>query len=357
MLNKALTGFKNGHYNTARAHYIPVLLWEYSSVKNKTAQSVQQKLCADLITTSLTDGSYLPDDTRFILATMNPPDYDLFRGERDRAPYAPSTHQLVSERIKNKANVDPYIKLFLAGWTEDKYYGVNFPWDSGTDESWNELLRREQNAQMLLQKAYKLHPEYPEAPAILISVTRHFANPSDPLKWFAAARKAQIDYPLAYDLLRSCYGYDAHLELTKLHDVVSQLADNDRYDTDAPLQAIITLKYMHDTALVSPLYTTPERKHLTAIYMLEAPIAHDAMLKVSQGYELNATDEMKNRYRLYNAGINMLREAYPEASVMFGLTGVNLSQRTIDDYKEFFNRDYSTDSALALSLSTKPRSK
>jgi hypothetical protein len=91
--------------------------------------------------------------------------------------------------------------------------------------------------------------------------------------------------------------------------------------------------------------------------MLEAPIAHDAMLKVSQGYELNATDEMKNRYRLYNAGINMLREAYPEASVMFGLTGVNLSQRTIDDYKEFFNRDYSTDSALALSLSTKPRSK
>ena len=91
--------------------------------------------------------------------------------------------------------------------------------------------------------------------------------------------------------------------------------------------------------------------------MLEAPIAHDAMLKVFQGYELNASDDKKNRYRVYNAGINMLREAYLEASVMFGLTSVNLKQKSIGDYKEFFNRDYSTDSALALSLSTRPHSK
>ena len=112
------------------------------------------------------------------------------------------------------------------------------------EEGWQwrgqrDLLGRYEKSQKLAEKkvklAYKLKPDCPEAPALMIQIARNGMTDEDVRTWFDRAVEVEFDYPEAY--LKYLYAITPRWggSHEAMIDFAIECGDTDRYDTTVPL--------------------------------------------------------------------------------------------------------------------------
>jgi len=112
----------------------------------------------------------------------------------------------VAEAIRSQPNADPWLREMATGSA-----GIEAAWqargggwaDTVTDEGWKTFARELRGAYGHLVEAWKLHPDYPEAPTELIRVAMggEAGRGETPRLWFDRAVAGQFDYWPAYSAL------------------------------------------------------------------------------------------------------------------------------------------------------------
>ncbi len=168
----------------------------------------------------------------------------------ERRTYLANAWSLLKNRNQQRSLVDAINKLPDADpWIKDVATGrlhIALAWDSRgngpantvTEEGWKAFHFNLQEARDALTRAWKLHPELPEAPQEMIAVAMGDGKKlnEDKLDWFDHALKAQVDYLPAYNAMvqaslpRWGGSYD---EIMKLADAC---VAKPRYDTLVPWQ-------------------------------------------------------------------------------------------------------------------------
>jgi hypothetical protein len=119
-------------------------------------------------------------------------------------------------------NADPWLKAYYTG-----YYHRITAWDDATGTHLP-LARQE------LTKAWKLHPEFPEAPTEMIVVSSMGGAEESPRVWFDRAISGQIDWGNAFGRIKWAYdsmrGGDPHW----LYRLGLDAARSKRFDSYAP---------------------------------------------------------------------------------------------------------------------------
>lgn len=103
-----------------------------------------------------------------------------------------------------------------------------------TDKGWREFFKHMAEARAHFTKAWELHPEWPQAPALMVSVAMSDADHKDMRVWFDRALAAQIDNEKAWSSmrwgLRPRWGGDYESMLALGVTAVN----SGRFDTDTP---------------------------------------------------------------------------------------------------------------------------
>ncbi len=192
---EAMDGFKHHKYPKVRMRLAPLGILKVHKAQrvSDSADPTYLELFRKWNIEMLTDGSFLPGEERIALGLLFQP--------LEEFPY-PDEMGLY-EAVKQQPSVDTYIVDMVGGrchvgqgWDERGTGWAN----SVTDEGWKGLEENLRAAHRLLVAAWKLHPEYPEAPTALIGVALggHAAARETPRLWFDRAVAAQMDYPPAY---------------------------------------------------------------------------------------------------------------------------------------------------------------
>lgn len=84
------------------------------------------------------------------------------------------------------------------------------------------------------EKAYQLHPEFPEAAGDMVAVATAGGSNLTPREWFDRAVAAQMDYLLAYDYLRLRLRPRWGGSHSAMYRFGRECADTERYDTNVP---------------------------------------------------------------------------------------------------------------------------
>ncbi|MEN6521418.1 MAG: hypothetical protein ABFD46_09770 [Armatimonadota bacterium] len=185
---------------------------------------------------SLSDGSYIKGEERFAIEGIplfidNKPNWSNYLKALDaKPPTLPYVYKVLAARC--------HINI---GWG---YRGTGWAY-SVTEEGWEGLFTHLKTARKLLVEAYNLHPEYPEAPAEMITIVMAEEDPTEsPRVWFDRAVAAQFDYIPAYDKLSISIRPRWGGSIEELYAFGLQCLKTARYDTDVPWQFFNQLRYI-----------------------------------------------------------------------------------------------------------------
>lgn len=230
-LCKAMDGFEKGRYLKVQARLAPYELLRFHKAWriDKPEDSKTLELLRKWNIEMLTDGSFLPGEERIALSFLY--------GSLDALRY-PGPLDLY-EAIKQIPGLDPYIvgvvggRCYIGqGWEErGRGWAVDV-----AEEGWKGFEENMRTAYRLLMAAWKLHPEYPEAPTYLITVATagHTAPGETTRLWFDRAVAAQMDhYPAYSQYIWSIYPRwgGSHDEM---YDFGVECLKTGRFDTNVP---------------------------------------------------------------------------------------------------------------------------
>lgn len=150
-------------------------------------------------------------------------------------------------------NADPWLLATIEG-----HYHVTMAWeargsgwaDSVTQDGWKKFSEELGKARDCLTAAWKLHPDYPEPAARMITVAMGggaelHENPRD---WFDRAAKAQIDYDPAYSAYVNAILPRWGGSFPMMHQFALECLATGRYETDVPsMYAYICQQIANDT--------------------------------------------------------------------------------------------------------------
>ena len=128
------------------------------------------------------------------------------------------------------------------------------------EDAWRAFFRHLADAEKCLTAAWKLHPDHPEAPTLMITVAMGGGErvAGTEREWFERAVTAQLDYDNAYSRLLNALlprwggSYEAMLELGL------ECARTDRYDTNVPYQLVTAIEQIRLDARDPALWKVPE---------------------------------------------------------------------------------------------------
>jgi len=233
ILEQSLDWFLNSTQPKCYARFLPyyfISAWGKLG-KNLSGQGYRdwRDLAVKWIVAALRDGCYQPGEQRIMISTLQPSFRKLTVAELTA----------ISEAVAKEPDIDPYVAKYInglryieIGWAAR---GHEFA-DKVTEEGWKGFEENLTKARDLLTEAWKLHPEYPEAPQLMIGIANagYAAHGDTPRLWFDRAVAAQMDYIPAYDSLFNAFlprwggsndaMYRFGVECLKTH----------RFDTDVP---------------------------------------------------------------------------------------------------------------------------
>lgn len=152
---------------------------------------------------------------------------------------------LCMDTILRSKQIDPWISLVARA-----YYHIGLGWEyrgneyaaSVTRENMQKFHAEIEKALKLLVQAYKLHPEFPEAPARMVHVSMlNSAGAADLRLWLDRTVKAQFDYLYAYnDMLLALWPRwgGSHEEMLKFG---IECLNTGRFDTRVPSKFLVSL--------------------------------------------------------------------------------------------------------------------
>ncbi|MHB0999105.1 MAG: hypothetical protein ACYC27_07655 [Armatimonadota bacterium] len=248
----ALKEFEKSKYPKGCIRDIPFYMYvieQSIGQSNSGSQDKWRKEAIRLTAEALDDGSYLPGEQRFVLDTFLPEETTLFTGIDDELPN--SEWVTVFTEIKDKKNIDPYI-YNVVGAHYLKYAHIKVDTSNPDPYNW---VKNDQGAEMksrdMLIKAWKLHPEYPEAPAILIRTTLDLLmtgkRTEDPRVWHDRSVAAQFDYKPAYYLYTAYLDPDWGNDLDSYYQFGVECVKSGRFDTEIPKYILYALKHIRNS--------------------------------------------------------------------------------------------------------------
>lgn len=196
----------------------------------------------------------------------------LLSGTLDGAPV--DARLAFHERLKAAPKADPWIVNVFGGnahiraaW---RARGGGFA-NTVTEEGWRGFFAHLAEAERLLNAAWKLRPDHPEAPGLMITVAmgggRRVADSTR--DWFERAVTAQLDYASAYSrmfqalLPRWGGSHEAMLDLGL------ECARTERYDTEVPYKLVDAMERIRHDARDPALWKVPEA-YESAVRVLDA---------------------------------------------------------------------------------------
>ena len=279
--------------------------------------NVCSQLAVKWTSQSVREGSYLPDESRVLYHMLNECSKD-FSKENLRSLF---------DAVGSAPKPDKYAVSLLGGLAEIKEAWVergNEDPYAVTKEGHIQFGHHLVIARELLTKAWKLHPEYPEAPTAIIAIAREgFTNRNDtPRRWFDRAVAAQMDYGPAYDEMHNSLLY--YRDLLGLYEFGVDCLNTKRFDTGVPwrflklLWAIQSMRNGNKTYWVASETT----QHLSVLY---------------DGYEKSGFLHGKDFYRSMRAATAWYCGRSDEAKKILSELGNKLNKSVFHD---FFHVDY-----------------
>jgi GYF domain 2 len=229
-LKKALNGFENSKHLAYPKLCATVDLGN-DLLKSKTHPEEIPALdtsARDLFRQAFTDGSLTPaDQDEYAEILVNGWGRDFF----DR------NEETVCDIAKNAGSSYEWLALVLEGQRQ-----VNDAWkvrgggyaNTVTEEAWKGFAERLGLAQRALTRAWKLRPELPIAPAMMIRVAMGESSVEEMRTWFDRAVAAQIDYPLAWSSMRWGLRPRWFGSLEAMEAFGATGVNTRRFDTDVP---------------------------------------------------------------------------------------------------------------------------
>ncbi|HEY3298801.1 MAG TPA: hypothetical protein VGK34_09115 [Armatimonadota bacterium] len=243
-LNESLDLFAQSKYPKYRAWLVPLNILRYNHTVGSLDSPEKIKEMQDLTIKwygeSFGDKSYQPgDDEAVIEIAINRIGGDCGSELADRWTD-------LDNSMHGKTSTCPYAEEVLSG-----YWQIQAAWqsrggdwaDKVTEEGWRGFETHLDSAREILTRAWKSHPEYPQAPDHMISVTmgRPKRGESERL-WFERCVTAQMDYMDAYNAyawsIRPRWGGS----LEELYDFGVECLNTKRFDTQVPWQFVQRLR-------------------------------------------------------------------------------------------------------------------
>jgi len=198
-LRQAVEGYRTSRYPKARAWWAPERLAEFCrhAEGDKQQETAQwEKLSAEWLAQAAGEPAVTGGMQRAFWADLQPTVLDDNACKPD---------ELVAALL-DTPGADPWLAHIAAGERN-----INLAWRARTDkagyevtpEQWEGFEKHLKIARQHLVQAWKLHPEYPEAPSRMITVVMgagedQGAEATSTRGWFDRAVKAQFDYAPAY---------------------------------------------------------------------------------------------------------------------------------------------------------------
>ena len=230
VLQRAASGFSRSKYPAFCSTRASMLLLQGKPHDGSGAMEISEHQAADLLKKALQDGSFRKEEPRQLLYLL-----------REFIDMDPGIIIYLLPVVLNEPNVDPYVRDVLQALaavkplqTEASYPVQKLSWDR-----WRGCLNELESAYAALKRAWKAHPEFPEAPALMISVANAKKDwkYGAPRQWFDRAVQAELDYLPAYeaywrsDIVR---GWQRNELPGHLYNFGLECLNTNRYDTQVP---------------------------------------------------------------------------------------------------------------------------
>ena len=253
-LQRAERGFLQVAYGKVWAYFAAARLANVTAwVQGKTEADVEwwTRRSIELAGESARDGSYADGEQRLFWVNM-----------KNSLGMYKSMRQEFYDAVVGQEGTDPWIENIVAGW-----YHIEKAWEARgtgsahtvTEQGWKGFAEHLQKAREHLVKAYEFHPEFPEAPAYMISVVMGGAgDPGETERlWFDRAVAAQFDYERAYDklfwALRPRWGGS----LQAMYELAVECLETKRFDTRVPLFYFETVRDIDDQEKAHDIWDMP----------------------------------------------------------------------------------------------------
>ncbi len=203
LLREALEGFEGSRYPGIRTAFalmrLSRLLSRAPDQQTRNDAAMMRQQAVRLFARATGDGTYRPDEMRVMLAQLRAQWDDLGLGEK----------RVFYETVRDTAGHPLYVEQVIGGM-----YEIDAAWDARggklaykvSERKWQRFEEHLKKARELLVAAWRAHPEFPDAPALMIPVTAGgYAKPWEtPRMWFDRAVAAQFDFGEAYHLGVEC---------------------------------------------------------------------------------------------------------------------------------------------------------
>lgn len=217
----------------AAAHSRAVRLLHAEKDKEEIARRQQATRAAWIRAASM---KFEPQDQRIILEHIS-----LDIGDDDV-----KTQRAFYDELRKVPDADPWIVNLIGA---DYHISNAWAWrGSGwakdvTEEGWRGFSSNLKQARDCLIKAHEIHPEYPEAATLMITVAMGGGDELgvDEREWFDKATSAQIDHLDAYHRLRNAMLPRWGGSYKDMYDVALECLTSNRYDTLVPHQYLATV--------------------------------------------------------------------------------------------------------------------
>jgi len=227
----------------------------------------------------------------------------------------------VYQALKPNSRTPEYVTNVTGGWTQAarawQVLGPERDYPEGFRQAWK-LQSELTAAQSQLTRAWKRHPEFPEAPAAMIEVAAEIGGVNAGLAarlWFTRAVSAQLDYEPAYEsfvrALRN-RGWSGEKQVVQL---AQACLDTGRFDTQVPrwyLRALGEAAALND-------YDTPD------LYQRGKQMC-DAYLQAA------SMPEERDYYQTLLAALAWRTQHYREARQAFDALGARAQPAAFTDY-------------------------
>ena len=235
LLAQANTALMASRYPVNRAAYAAIR--QYYAAPAGSAQDAAWAKARDAILATISTWEFKDIDRRIL--------FDHLSGLAANVP--PERMLELVEAARDLKNADPWLVNMFAG----KYH-IDAAWQTRgggtantvTDAGWQGFFDQLSKARDALTAAWKLHPEYPEAPTLMIPVAMGAGQQLDERTrtWFERATQAQIDYREAYERYRYSLLPRWGGSVPQLQRFADRCVASGRFDTDVPWQFAKTLE-------------------------------------------------------------------------------------------------------------------
>lgn len=256
ILQKAIDGFKArkaypGYCASLAPKYLLIGRKQTGSNMNSRSCEVWRQLAAQWMAESQSDGSFLPDEMKLRFECIN------------SAWAVDGMSKALCQAMKKQPGVDPYVLKVVTGMRE-----IEAAWEcrgsdwgyTVTSQGWKGFSYHLDLARKALTLAWKSHPEYPQAPTLMITVAMAGeADPGEtPRMWFDRAVAAEWDHAAAYITLENAILPRWGGSIEELYAFGAECARTKRFDSDVPWNLITELRQIDSEMGGKEYYDKPK---------------------------------------------------------------------------------------------------